>query len=122
MANMARRGRDASHSGPGGSVWILLSITLPPALLLIFTPLLFRSQHSPLPYLLSLSPFFSSALQTHLSRLGQIDHSFPGLLPATGFAVLAAWITGVGIARMKDTFMVRGFQGRDLLKLNSEPM
>jgi hypothetical protein len=46
----------------------------------------------------------------------RLDDRLPGLLPACGLLVVAAWVTGLGIQLTMEPFKERGFKGKDLLK------
>ncbi|CAD6893326.1 unnamed protein product [Tilletia laevis] len=104
---------------------VLLALSLPSALLCLLTPLLHRPPFAAvltrvLPFFIP-SPDVSAAnkdnkLHSALSRLVQLDYAFPGLFPAIGFAILAAWLTGAAVGAARDVFLQRGFKGRDLLK------
>ncbi|KAK0569199.1 tunicamycin resistance protein [Tilletia horrida] len=93
---------------------VLLSVSLPTALVFLLTPLLHRP-----PFAAFFSRFFLPAFRSSsssLERLLEIDYAFPGLLPALGFAILAAWLTGAAVGAARQVFLQRGFKGRDLLK------
>ncbi|KAE8260277.1 hypothetical protein A4X13_0g438 [Tilletia indica] len=101
---------------------VLLGLSLPSAVLLLLTPLLHRPPFAAiLARVLLLPPSFVSGnnatkLHSALSRLLQLDYAFPGLFPALGFAIVAAWCTGAAVGSARQVFLERGFKGRDLLK------
>ncbi|KAK0560753.1 tunicamycin resistance protein [Tilletia horrida] len=107
---------------------VLLGLSLPAAALCLLTPLLHRPPFAAILarlFLLPSSSFFllngsgdAAPFRRSLTRLVQLDYAFPGLFPALGFAILAAWLTGAAVGAAGPTFLQRGFKGRDLLKPN----